>query len=80
MKGEQIETIEELAICANLKLSVIIPSQGVRRSPAAFILNWKGSQLVRLFRAGMFVYKNDRIYIDTTKIKPHERRNTISAR
>lgn len=55
----RIFTLEQLQDCALQRKAVVAPSLPYMRKPrpAAFVINFQGPQLVRLFRAGLFVYE-----------------------
>jgi hypothetical protein len=54
----QIRDLSELSYAVAMKQSVHCPSTHCwnRPRPAAFVINLSGAILVRLFRAGMFIY------------------------
>ena len=58
MNGKKIKTIEELSAAVGKFKAVTAPKLPAWKKPrpAAFMIHLPGIQLLRLFRAGMYVY------------------------
>ena len=53
----RIKTLEQLYQAAQAKESVVMPSRGDARLPAAWVINFQGIILYRDFKDGIYLYK-----------------------
>ena len=59
-QGKKIETLEELWFAANERRAVIGNWRAYERPrPAAWLINLPGIQLLKVFRAGLYIYEKE---------------------
>lgn len=56
----RINTLEELYQAAQAKKSIVMPSRGNARLPAAWVINFQGIILYRAFKDGIYVYSKSK--------------------
>lgn len=54
--GKRLNTVEEVAQAARDRRAVFMPSEYGRRLPAAVVINFQASHLLRVLGRGVFLY------------------------